>query len=50
MIKFKKSVKNPGYPRNLTKILGPLGNDEYYYYNEKSDTFSIRKKSKKKLI
>ena len=48
MTKFKKSVKNPGHPRDLKKILGPLDKDEYYYYNEKSDTFSIRKKSRKK--
>ena len=44
----KKSVKNPGIPRDLRIILGPLKKDEIYYYDEKSDTFSIRKKSKKK--
>ena len=46
--KVKKSIKNPGYPRDLRKILGPLKKGEYYYYNEKSDTFSIKKISIKK--
>ena len=48
MTKFQKSVKNPGHPRDLRKILGPFKKDETYYYDEKSDTFSIRKKSRKK--
>ena len=46
--KVKKSIKNPGYPRDLRIILGPLKKGEYYYYNEKSDTFSIKEISIKK--